>query len=222
MLLLAEVTLAGLVFLSRSEASAQMLLSVRGDSSRPSSHASGLVLRAKGMSAVLAPHASNSRSAEALQAVLNLVVTQPSGAAMTTRISCATKLGPRIDLAISIDDIPMNVRTNARPCRSEFLNSGTDKFGPHPKGLRPNRWNLFALKIRRSIPLKLIAAPAGSYSARTISFASRLSSPGHDQLSELLMLYVCADIRRLDGMARSNSSEMRRLLISLSNWMRRV
>ena len=147
MLLLAEVTLAGLVFLSRSEASAHMLLSVRGDSSRPSSHASGLVLRAKGMSAVLAPHASNSRSAEALQAVLSLVVTQPSGAAMTTRISCATKLGPRIDLAISIDDIPMNVRTNARPCRSEFLNSGTDKFGPHPN---PNRWNLFALNIRRS------------------------------------------------------------------------
>jgi hypothetical protein len=27
-----------------------------------------------------------------------------------------------------------------------------------------------------AIPLKLIAAPAGSYSARTISFASRLSS----------------------------------------------
>src|ERR1700738_770577 len=98
MLLLAEVTLAGLVSLSRSEASAQMLLSVRGDSSRPSSHASGLVLRAKGMSAVLAPHASNSRSAEALQAVLSLVVNQPSVAAMTTRISCATKLGPRIDL----------------------------------------------------------------------------------------------------------------------------
>src|ERR1700738_1219780 len=31
----------------------------------------GLVLRAKGMSAVLAPHASNSRSAEALLAVLS-------------------------------------------------------------------------------------------------------------------------------------------------------